>query len=87
MFNDTVCLNSQTWYEVYRGNWRYALLVDENTQTGPFTMDLIEPHISAKRSPNPQSFTKSGCGLPDDSGETPWTHPYVFLLTRLLKQY
>ncbi|CAF2546861.1 unnamed protein product [Rotaria sp. Silwood2] len=30
----------------YRENWRYILLIDENTRTGPFTMDLIEPHVA-----------------------------------------
>jgi hypothetical protein len=32
--------------KVYRENWRYVLLIDEHTQTGPFTMDLIEPHVA-----------------------------------------
>lgn len=32
--------------KVYRQNWRYVILVDEDTKTGPFTMDLIEPHIA-----------------------------------------
>ncbi|CAF3958384.1 unnamed protein product [Rotaria sordida] len=32
--------------KVFRQYWRYVLLVDENTKTGPFTMDLIEPHIA-----------------------------------------
>jgi hypothetical protein len=32
--------------KVFRQNWRYVLLIDENTKTGPFTMDLIEPHIA-----------------------------------------
>jgi hypothetical protein len=27
-------------------NWRYVLLLDENEPTGPFTMDLIEPHVA-----------------------------------------
>ena len=27
-------------------NWRYILLLDENKPTGPFTMDLIEPHVA-----------------------------------------
>jgi len=31
---------------VKRENWRYVLLVDEHEPTGPFTMDLIEPHIA-----------------------------------------
>ncbi|CAF3052625.1 unnamed protein product [Rotaria sp. Silwood2] len=29
-----------------RQDWRYILLIDENSKTGPFTMDLIEPHIA-----------------------------------------
>ncbi|CAF4396301.1 unnamed protein product, partial [Rotaria magnacalcarata] len=33
--------------EVFRENWRYILLFDEDYPTGPFTMDLIEPHIAA----------------------------------------
>ncbi|CAF1234620.1 unnamed protein product, partial [Didymodactylos carnosus] len=31
--------------KVYRQDWRYILLFDENSKTGPFTMDLIEPHV------------------------------------------
>jgi hypothetical protein len=31
---------------VYPDNWRYVLLFDENETTGPFTMDLIEPHVA-----------------------------------------
>jgi uncharacterized protein YajQ (UPF0234 family) len=31
--------------KVFRQDWRYVLLIDENAATGPFTMDLIEPHI------------------------------------------
>jgi hypothetical protein len=31
---------------VYRENWRYVLLFDEHEATGPFTMDLIEPHVA-----------------------------------------
>jgi len=31
---------------VVRQDWRYVLLFDENETTGPFTMDLIEPHIA-----------------------------------------
>ncbi|CAF1091140.1 unnamed protein product [Adineta ricciae] len=27
-------------------NWRYILVLDENKSTGPFTMDLIEPHVA-----------------------------------------
>ncbi|UJR07847.1 hypothetical protein I4U23_012130 [Adineta vaga] len=27
-------------------NWRYVLLLDEDAPTGPFTMDLIEPHVA-----------------------------------------
>jgi hypothetical protein len=29
-----------------RENWRYVLLFDEDYPTGPFTMDLIEPHVA-----------------------------------------
>jgi hypothetical protein len=32
--------------EVFRENWRYVILVDKDTRTGPFTMDLIEPHVA-----------------------------------------
>ncbi|CAF4863791.1 unnamed protein product [Rotaria sp. Silwood1] len=32
--------------EVKRDYWRYVLLFDENEPTGPFTMDLIEPHVA-----------------------------------------
>jgi hypothetical protein len=31
---------------MFREYWRYILLLDENTKTGPFTMDLIEPHVA-----------------------------------------
>ena len=31
---------------VFREDWRYVLLLDENATTGPFTMDLIEPHVA-----------------------------------------
>jgi hypothetical protein len=31
---------------VFREDWRYILLLDENAKTGPFTMDLIEPHVA-----------------------------------------
>ena len=31
---------------VFREDWRYVLLLDENETTGPFTMDLIEPHVA-----------------------------------------
>ena len=31
---------------VFREDWRYILLIDENEPTGPFTMDLIEPHVA-----------------------------------------
>jgi hypothetical protein len=31
---------------VYHEDWRYVLLFDENETTGPFTMDLIEPHVA-----------------------------------------
>jgi hypothetical protein len=29
-----------------REDWRYVLLFDEEESTGPFTMDLIEPHVA-----------------------------------------
>ncbi len=32
--------------EVYREDWRYILLIDKDAPTGPFTMDLIEPHVA-----------------------------------------
>ncbi|CAF2052587.1 unnamed protein product [Rotaria magnacalcarata] len=32
--------------EVHRDAWRYVLLFDEDKPTGPFTMDLIEPHVA-----------------------------------------
>ncbi|CAF1156498.1 unnamed protein product [Rotaria sp. Silwood1] len=32
--------------EVKRDYWRYVLLFDESEPTGPFTMDLIEPHVA-----------------------------------------
>jgi hypothetical protein len=32
--------------EVYRQAWRYVLLIDKDESTGPFTMDLIEPHVA-----------------------------------------
>ncbi|CAF0889255.1 unnamed protein product [Didymodactylos carnosus] len=32
--------------KVFREDWRYVLLLDENAKTGPFTMDLIEPHVA-----------------------------------------
>ncbi|CAF1368230.1 unnamed protein product [Adineta steineri] len=32
--------------KVVRDYWRYVLLFDENEPTGPFTMDLIEPHVA-----------------------------------------
>jgi hypothetical protein len=32
--------------KVFREEWRYILSFDENTKTGPFTMDLIEPHVA-----------------------------------------
>ena len=31
---------------VFREPWRYILLFDEHAKTGPFTMDLIEPHVA-----------------------------------------
>ena len=35
-------------YECYRENWRYVILIDadKETKTGPFTIDLIEPHVA-----------------------------------------
>ena len=30
----------------FRQNWRYVLLIDEDAKTGPFTVDLIEPHVA-----------------------------------------
>ncbi|CAF4020786.1 unnamed protein product [Rotaria magnacalcarata] len=35
----------QIEYEVIREAWRYVLIIDKTAKTGPFTMDLIEPHI------------------------------------------
>ena len=32
--------------KVFRERWRYVMLLDENYKTGPFTMDLIEPHVA-----------------------------------------
>ncbi|CAF1477667.1 unnamed protein product, partial [Didymodactylos carnosus] len=32
--------------KVFRQDWRYVVLFDEDYETGPFTMDLIEPHIA-----------------------------------------
>ncbi|CAF4662023.1 unnamed protein product [Rotaria sp. Silwood2] len=32
--------------ECYREEWRYILLIDESVRTGPFTLDLIEPHVA-----------------------------------------
>ena len=32
--------------KVFREEWRYILLLDEKAKTGPFTMDLIEPHVA-----------------------------------------
>ncbi len=32
--------------QVFRQDWRYVLLFDEHYPTGPFTMDLIEPHVA-----------------------------------------
>jgi hypothetical protein len=37
----------QIEFKVFREEWRYVLLLDENSKTGPFTMDLIEPHVAA----------------------------------------
>ncbi|CAF3883818.1 unnamed protein product [Rotaria sordida] len=31
---------------VFREDWRYVVLIDEDAPTGPFTMDLIEPHVA-----------------------------------------
>ncbi len=33
-------------FKKVRRDWRYVLLLDEKAKTGPFTMDLIEPHIA-----------------------------------------
>ena len=30
----------------WRQDWRYVLVIDEDAKTGPFTVDLIEPHIA-----------------------------------------
>ncbi|CAF3065283.1 unnamed protein product [Rotaria sp. Silwood2] len=32
--------------QVFREDWRYVLLIDEDAPTGPFTVDLIEPHVA-----------------------------------------
>ncbi|CAF2786717.1 unnamed protein product [Rotaria sp. Silwood2] len=32
--------------DVYRQAWRYILLIDKDEKTGPYTMDLIEPHVA-----------------------------------------
>lgn len=32
--------------DIKREHWRYVVLVDADEPTGPFTMDLIEPHIA-----------------------------------------
>ncbi|CAF5117970.1 unnamed protein product, partial [Rotaria sp. Silwood1] len=32
--------------DVHRESWRYVLLIDKDEKSGPFTMDLIEPHIA-----------------------------------------
>ena len=32
--------------KVKREDWRYVLLIDEDAPTGPFTMDIIEPHVA-----------------------------------------
>ncbi|CAF5077272.1 unnamed protein product, partial [Rotaria magnacalcarata] len=31
---------------VFREDWRYVLLLDQTAKTGPFMMDLIEPHVA-----------------------------------------
>ena len=31
---------------VIREDWRYILVIDEEAPTGPFTVDLIEPHVA-----------------------------------------
>lgn len=36
----------QIEYEVVREDWRYIILLDKDTKTGPFSMDLIEPHVA-----------------------------------------
>ncbi|UJR29681.1 hypothetical protein I4U23_017229 [Adineta vaga] len=30
---------------VHRDQWRYVLVIDQNTKTGPFIVDLITPHV------------------------------------------
>jgi hypothetical protein len=32
--------------EVFRNRWRYVLLFDRNLPTGPFTVNLVEPHVA-----------------------------------------
>ncbi|CAF4108149.1 unnamed protein product, partial [Rotaria sordida] len=32
--------------KVFREDWRYVISIDEDARTGPFVMDLIEPHIA-----------------------------------------
>ena len=34
---------------VHRDQWRYLLFVDQNTSTGPFTIDLVTPHIGINK--------------------------------------
>jgi hypothetical protein len=33
-------------FEVFREDWRYVLILDRKAKTGPFTMELIEPHVA-----------------------------------------
>ncbi|CAF4416820.1 unnamed protein product [Rotaria sp. Silwood2] len=41
------CLHKyQIKYSYVREDWRYIFLLDEDAKTGPFTMDLIEPHVA-----------------------------------------
>ncbi|CAF4416376.1 unnamed protein product, partial [Rotaria sp. Silwood2] len=36
----------QIEYSYVREGWRYIFLLDEHAKTGPFMMDLIEPHVA-----------------------------------------
>ncbi|UJR12813.1 hypothetical protein I4U23_016986 [Adineta vaga] len=50
IFDIEAFLDTLYSYEIHarsvRQDWRYVVIVDEKTKTGPFTMDLIEPHIA-----------------------------------------
>ncbi|CAF3372789.1 unnamed protein product [Rotaria sp. Silwood2] len=39
----------QMTVNVHRDQWRYLLFIDQNTPTGPFTIDLITPHIGVHK--------------------------------------